>query len=372
MTIQPPSCGKVDIHAFSQLFNNTTNSYKLVFFQALLNILMERERSSVHGLVIELRELATEMLALAWYPHNFFRLSFGVQDQTGNILDRIAFDLEEQALTNPDTHRRLRRAIAAQYEAIRADSLLRFVPYRLLSPFFLDELKGLKDSQKDKRIRELANSRFSTQEPAIYCFVEAERAIEVHPAWKDYLLQEIAIINGWVKHHWIGYLQDRNPSTPAIIKKITPPLARSPLTQQTRFWQAVMTQSVQRCIYTGTPIESNDFALDHFIPWSFVCHDQLWNLIPVSSSINSSKGSRLPQEKHMDRFIEAQYHALKAGRRNLPDSAWNKIIEPYVSDLRLSRQDLLDSSKLDFAYRHTLGPLISLARQMGFSDFHGK
>jgi hypothetical protein len=370
MTIQPPPCGKVDTHAFSQLFNSTTNSYKLAFFQALLNTLLGRERSGARDPIIALRELATEMLALAWYPHNFFRLSFGLQDQTGRVLDRLDFSLDERALTNPNTHARLRQAIAEQYEAIQAYSLLRFVPFRLLSPFFASELKGLKDSQKDRRIRELADAQFASHQPPIYRFTEGGDAIEVHPAWRDYLVQQVAIIDGWVKHNWIGYLQDRNPNTPAIIKKITPPLQRSSLTRQTHFWQVVMTQSTQRCIYTGNPIEPRDFALDHFIPWSFVCHNQLWNLIPVSSSVNSSKGSRLPLDTHVDRFIEAQYHALSIGRSQLTDTAWNKATEPYVRDLQLSPQALLDGQRLDSAYRNTLGPLISLARQMGFSDFH--
>jgi hypothetical protein len=371
MTIQPPPCGEVDTHAFSQLFNSTTNSYKLAFFQALLNTLLNRERSGDSDPIFTLRELATEMLALAWYPHNFFRLSFGLQDQTGRVLDRLAFSLDERALTNPSTHARLRQAIADQYEAIQADSLLRFVPYRLLSPFFASELKGLKDSQKDRRIRELAGARFSSHSPPLYRFTEDGCAIEVHSAWRDYLVRQAAIIDGWVKHYWIGYLQDRNPNTPAIIKKITPPLQRSPLTRQTRFWQLVMAQSMQRCIYTGDPIEPSDFALDHFIPWSFVCHDQLWNLIPASSTVNSSKGSRLPRDTHVDRFIEAQYHALRIGRSQLTETAWNKATEPYVSDLQLSPYELLQSPRLDSAYRNTLSPLISLARQMGFSSFHG-
>ncbi len=370
MTIQPPPCGEVDTNAFSQLFNSTTNSYKLAFFQALLNTLREKERRGTRDPIIELRELATEMLALAWYPHNFFRLSFGLQDQTSRVLDRLDFNLDERVLTNPNTHARLKQAIADQYEAIQAGSLLRFVPYRLLSPFFSSVLKGLKDSQKDRRIRELANARFSSHSPPIYRFTEGEVAIEIHPAWQDYLVRQISIIDGWVKHNWISYLQDRNSNTPAIIKKIMPPLQRSPLTRQTRYWQVVMAQSTQRCIYTGDPIEPSDFALDHFIPWSFVCHDQLWNLIPVSSMINSSKGSRLPLETHVSRFIEAQYNALKIGRRHLTDTAWNKATEPYVSDLQLSHQELLQSPRLDSAYRNTLRPLISLARQMGFSDYY--
>ena len=43
------------------------------------------------------------------------------------------------------------------------------------------------------------------------------------------------------------------------------------------------------CIYTGNPLERNSFDLDHFMPWSFVSHNQNWNLIPTDSSFNSSK-----------------------------------------------------------------------------------
>ena len=64
-------------------------------------------------------------------------------------------------------------------------------------------------------------------------------------------------------------------------------------------------------IYTCKIIDENDMSLDHFIPWSFVLHDRMWNLCPVSRKTNSQKGDCLPQlEKHMGRFIELQYKAF--------------------------------------------------------------
>jgi len=40
------------------------------------------------------------MLALAWYPHIFFSLSFGAQDQTAAILDKLDFSLEVPHFTS--------------------------------------------------------------------------------------------------------------------------------------------------------------------------------------------------------------------------------------------------------------------------------
>lgn len=35
-------------------------------------------------------------------------------------------------------------------------------------------------------------------------------------------------------------------------------------------------------------------SIDHFVPRSYVSHDELWNLIPMRRSLNSSKNNRLP------------------------------------------------------------------------------
>jgi hypothetical protein len=72
----------VDVCSLSRLFDNTTNSYKLLFFQGILR-LIERSNISDAHLILPLAEVAEEMLAIGWYPYKFFRLSFGVQDKTG-------------------------------------------------------------------------------------------------------------------------------------------------------------------------------------------------------------------------------------------------------------------------------------------------
>ena len=42
-------------------------------------------------------------------------------------------------------------------------------------------------------------------------------------------------------------------------------------------------------VFTGKPVNTKQYDIDHFIPWSFVMNDELWNLMPMDSSLNSSK-----------------------------------------------------------------------------------
>ena len=48
-------------------------------------------------------------------------------------------------------------------------------------------------------------------------------------------------------------------------------------------------------VFTGKPVNTKQYDIDHFIPWSFVMNDELWNLMPMDSSLNSSKNNKLPK-----------------------------------------------------------------------------
>ncbi len=76
-------------------------------------------------------------------------------------------------------------------------------------------------------------------------------------------------------------MQKRNPNTPEIARKLFMPSKRDSLKSQTNYWSQVLTHQQLRCIYSGQPLTPQRFSLDHYLPWSFVAHDQLWNLIPT-------------------------------------------------------------------------------------------
>ena len=55
-----------------------------------------------------------------------------------------------------------------------------------------------------------------------------------------------------------------------------------------------MSQNVICDVYTGEALNDISYDIDHFVPWSFVMNDELWNLMPMDSSLNSSKSNKLP------------------------------------------------------------------------------
>ena len=370
-----------DLHVekLAQLLDRTTNSYKYLFFIAILNEIKSQlsskaDERSCCPLQLPTQHVIREMLAFAWYPHRFFNLSFGVQDQVGQSLDRLNFRVDERAVTHPQTRSELRNAIQEQLSQLGADSFARYVPYRLLSPFFINELKGLPDHEKNFRIAEAAQLAFDSNGPPLYRLVQGGEKLEIHPEWLSYITNNLAIVQGWAYFKWALFLQKRNPSMPSILKKIEPPTGRGALIRQTEFWNQVISGTDQpiHCIYQPTHrIQPGRFQLDHFVPWSFVCHDKLWNLIPAEPAANAAKGRSLPTQEQLGRFISNQRQALQvclrlAEESVIPSRKWNKFFSSYTEGIGLEVSDIDQPDRFLEKYRVKINPLLSLARQLGY------
>ena len=161
---------------------------------------------------------------------------------------------------------------------------------------------------------------------------------------------------------WNGW----QPSAVYAINKISPPQKRVPLKFQRMVWKALLTEQRFTCIYSNSPVSPSNFDLDHFIPWSFVCHDQLWNLIPATPNHNSSKGNSLPNSDQISAFIFTQQKALAVAQSILKKDTWQKVTDDYSAGLNIHADLLQDQHGLRDAFERTLTPLISLASQLGF------
>ena len=106
------------------------------------------------------------------------------------------------------------------------------------------------------------------------------------------------IIKGWIQMKKVRFLQDRNPGVPGIIYKLVPENENGrKLSNAKALWKEVaeVLATPIHDIYSGHEIDVRKSDLDHFVPWSFVANDELWDLIPMERRLNSSKSNRLPE-----------------------------------------------------------------------------
>jgi CRISPR/Cas system Type II protein with McrA/HNH and RuvC-like nuclease domain len=77
----------------------------------------------------------------------------------------------------------------------------------------------------------------------------------------------------------------------------------------------ILTHSGYKCFYTDQilPNTLRTIAVDHFVPWSFVHSDELWNFVLTSQSLNSKKGSKLPAEKYLEKLNQRNQYFIEVG-----------------------------------------------------------
>lgn len=364
MTTPLPPSSELPVHYLAAAFNNVTNSYKFYWFLSILEHIQEYNTP-----IIPLQDLLANMIASVWYPTNYFYLSFGKQDR----LSQIALKVKDVTSLPVDARKSkvfgTTLATLSTYTDIGVEisSLGRFVPQRFLRPFFQSLLKGRPDWQVDKLITELAETTFNDHvEPCLYRFVSYPKdSIEIQPAWFDYLQRHLNILAGFCLWHLINYLQKNNPNVSNIANKLFEPEKRD-LKQARVFWRLVFDQiGPKPCIYSGQIIGKDDFSLDHFLPWRFVTHDLLWNIIPTPKNVNSAKSDNLPNlDLYFNGFADLHYTAFQTVANLQP-----KLLEDYVvlfkEDISLIKQFSVDQFRTTL--QDTIVPQIQIAKNMGFA-----
>lgn len=358
----------VPVQFLAASFNHVTNSYKFYWLLAILDHIKETQSP-----IININSLIARMVGNAWYPTNYFRLSFGKQDR----LSQIALAIKSETDLPVDANKRDVIATALAYTNERSQassaikSLERYVPYRFLQPFFSTQLQGIKDDQKSKITQQLAEQSFSDlHSPCLYKFVHLKTgmAIEINPLWFAYLQAHLSIVTGFCLWHLLNYLQKNNPNVPNIAGKLFEPGQRK-LSSCREFWQEAFRRlGTITCIYSGMIMDGSDFSLDHFLPWSFVTHDLLWNIIPTPKVVNSAKSDRLPAfDRYFGSFAQLQYVAVQRVVKNKKA----KLIEDYI--LLCKKQSAAELQVMPFTdfrsiLQDTIAPQIQIARNMGFAS----
>ncbi|MCD8340019.1 MAG: hypothetical protein LUC43_07470 [Burkholderiales bacterium] len=336
-------------------------SYKFYWFIGLLDILV-RER----GDRIEARQIAISMVANAWYPVNFFHLELGWKDQLHDSVKKLNKDLQLIFHSQNDIGTYVSDLLKRDSETKNlVNYLLRYVPHRFLSPWFKsignDEKKGM----------DFASS-FQYGNPYRVIGKGESAVIEINPIWKEYLIVNYPILTAFAYWYLAKFVQQRNPNVPNVLEKLQKPMERLPMDDQKKYWNSLIKSGLEvRCIYTDKILGVGDFDLDHFIPWSFVSHNLLWNLIPADSSINSSKSNKLPDLKdYLPSFARTQQSAIQKCLNS--GQTPPKILEDYLTIRKPAEQiaELKEKELLEF-YENVFEPLWQTARNVGFGKWDG-
>ncbi|MDD4377569.1 MAG: HNH endonuclease domain-containing protein [Eubacteriales bacterium] len=292
----------LNTQSLSKIFDNMSESYKIFWFKAIL------EKVGEGKFTITYDELINTMIKYAWYMVTEFKLNLGPSDTLEKLIYHIHDISKIKPAEKPDVIFEYIENAKDKDLLDMKKTLIKNVPYRLQS-VFMPEISSSIWSSCNSTIEYI-----NIQEGLIYNISQERglnRRIIINELWAEYIKKNLGILHGWVDFNLINYLQRRNPSVPGISNKIYPPRERN-LSAVKAYWKAIINTAPVNNIYTGEIMTIDDISIDHFVPWSYVAHDELWNLVPTTKGINSSKNNNLPEWNiYFPRLCKVEYQAYK-------------------------------------------------------------
>lgn len=354
--MQIPQSHTLTTRHLNRVFDNTVATYKYYWLLGILDLYVKHGKTRMN-----VWEIMVSMVTNAWYPVNYFRLSFGKSE---SLYDAILALQREYCIP---INIRINELTTLLHELIQKQDVRRLlnflqqnVPFRFLRPWI--------DTSDDRQV--VVRSQ-TFENGCLYKLERAEKTlwVELNPAWLPYLRENYEILTSFAYWGLTNFLQTRNPNVPNIPNKLIKHEERNSLLVQRKFWNNAINNGLGvRCLYTDRLLNVGEYDLDHFIPWSFVSHDLLWNLMPADSSVNCQKSNKLPDlNLYLPKLAEAHQSALRV---NIEHSRQHKLLEDYLS-LGYTPQDIVSMDRehlLDCFFR-TFIPMVQIAHNMGFETW---
>ena len=148
-------------------------------------------------------------------------------------------------------------------------------------------------------------------------FSTTQNTIIIKKEALNFFKDEYEVLSKVLVLEWAKFLEKTN-FTPRLISKIE--LMKDPKRSSLMKFRKVLLEMNKECFYCGVLLEKFDIHIDHFIPWSYMYEDEIWNLVPSCSKCNLIKSDALPPKECVEKIITRnQINNLSSRNSNLLD-----------------------------------------------------
>ena len=291
------------------MMKNPSFCYKFYWLEAIVNLISENITETTFD------EIINEMIANAWYSVLEFHIHLSgiVVGEVRDGLERAVIKLRDISDLPANASKiEIKNAIEDHDSELKSEKeqLTNMVPYRALAGFF-DKFE--EHAEWDSTRRMIAYIERVNQVNILPYTLgnssKLKKEVYFNPSWIKMIQDNTVSILGWIQFEKVKWLQNNNPEVPGLVYKLAPMDEKMrKLNAVRKLWDAVLDLRQISDVFTDKPIVPKKYDVDHFIPWSFVMNDELWNLMPMDSSLNSSKSNKLPAwDPFFRKFSKNQY-----------------------------------------------------------------
>jgi len=185
------------------------------------------------------------------------------------------------------------------------------------------------------RFQNIAHGNTVKRTRSFYDYDDDRGVLTLRPEALLMLRQNYNVLIKSVFLEWAKYLEKIN-TMPMLIAKVN---SVRPERRSLKFALKALQKDFTQCFYCNTSLDRTETDVDHFIPWSYMFDDELWNLVLACGKCNGKKSDLLAGEKYLKDLLNRNdhwSHRIRQLERSIKKidtrRGWKKEIEMHYTN----------------------------------------
>lgn len=216
----------------------------------------------------------------------------------------LKYGLKQKAATLDKRETYLEQVL---YSFVEKYHIIHAIPYESLT---IEMMTDISHQIKIKCKKYVVGALFEDTNRLFYSFSKREEWIQINPLMYEFICKHKVVIEKMNYYEWAKFLERVNEETIAtkLLNKIDESARRNNLS----VYRHILYDEFEsrNCFYCGKPLHLDKTDVDHFIPWSFIKDDNLWNMVLACSSCNRKKNDRLPTFNYLESLIDRNHKIM--------------------------------------------------------------
>lgn len=283
---------------FSGMFSNKVShdtSYKYGFFKSILDSLYNAD----DNLLLTFDQLFYKFTEIYW-----------------NLV--LKHHLRQKAKTKDGRETALERILK---DSLQRQEIIADVSFEALT----DDLKvSICHKVKMKCKENVVGALFRDSDDTLYSFSKKSEYIQLNPLVYAFMTKHKKILEKMNYFEWAKYLEKVNEesSTKNLLNNLDSITSRNDLS----IYRKILFEEFEEheCFYCGKELKSGEIHVDHFIPWSFIKDDNLWNMVLSCPQCNLKKSDRLTPGIYVENLIQRNEMIIRQNASQISSSYKNE------------------------------------------------
>ena len=205
----------------------------------------------------------------------------------------LKYGLRQKVIINDNRETCLEQILHA---AAQKYKILEPIPFEsLTTEMMLDIVCKVKAKCK----RYVVGALFEDTNRLFYSFSKREEWIQINPVMYEFICKHKLAIEKLNYYEWARFLERINEENVSV--KLLDKIDESSKRNNLAMYRQILYEEFESktCFYCGKKLSQDRTEVDHFIPWSFIKDDNLWNLVLACPTCNRKKNDKLPTGNYL-------------------------------------------------------------------------